>query len=386
MIAWLWWACAAPPEPAVGPRWSFGPVETWSHPAGDLPQHHATVAVTPDAVWVAWTEGAVEASPTSWVASRAGRTADAVALRGGATAAKPDVVEDGAGAPVVVYQTPQEGIWVERVGEGSLPVPIASPAAASGNNSPDAAVAADGAVVSVWFDEEPWGGLFRSASVSADLMPVADRVEPAFGAGEAGADLTPDVAASPDGGCVVAWLEQHAAVTEPDALWLSRYGPDGTLLGEWEVDRAPGETPPRRPTVVVDGQGRIGVVWRRQPKDDTTASESWFATFDAEGQPIAAAARADVGVDDPVAVLVAERWWLIADAAYDEGWQVRLSLRDFPSGALLAGPHAVSATGDADRPAIAAAAVPGGAWAAVSWEERTPGSERVVLGRTIHLW
>jgi len=386
VIAWLAWACASPPDAAVAPRWAFGPVETWSHAPSAWPQHHATLAVTPDAVWVAWTEGAIEASPTSFVASRAGQPVAPVALHGGAAAAKPDVVVDAAGLPVVIFQTPEDGIWVERVGEVGASVQIGGPAAASGNNSPDGAVASDGAVVAVWFDEEPWGGLFRSASVTADLTPVADRVQASFGAGEAGADLTPDVAAMPDGGCVVAWLEQHEAVSETDALWLTRYGPDGAVLGEWEVDRASGETPPRRPTVVVDAAGRIGVVWRRQPPDAITASESWFATFDADGQPITAATPVGVGVDDPVAALVADRWWLVADAAYDGQWRVRVSLRDFPSGALLSGPHAVSSAGDADRPAIDAVAVPGGVWAAVSWEERTPGAERAVFGRTFLLW
>ncbi len=391
-MIWLFLTACQPSASELGPV-SLGVVQRWSGPAEARDQHHATIALLPyEGLAVTWTRGPLESAPEAWLqvtSDRGDPVGTALPLAAGGVAAKTDVEIGPDGRLWSAYQTPDDGIWVERLdlpGEKNERLHVAPAARAAGNNSVDVAVTATGKAHLVWFAEGVPLATFEGQSVGAALT-LTDGLPPVVGSAFAPDDsLSADISATPDGGSVVAWIGQSDPDQMPDTLFVSQFLPSGALDWEIALDVDDAE-PPRRATVAVDSGGRISVIWRRREHIDWTTSESFLQSLDPSGRPLGPRVQVFDGVaDDPVSALLGDVAVFAVWGSFADGeWSVWGAIFSFPEGAPLTPAFRIGG-GDPHgnlRPHAAAIEREPGLWTlAVSWEEALPGEARVVFGRT----
>lgn len=266
-------ACRAP---ATG--WSDERV--WSEEVG-RDQNHATVAAFPAGGGaVGWSDGR-DVDPTHFAVLRwigpDGAPGASVVLPD-ALGAKPDVELDAQGAVIVGYEG-LAGIHLDRW-EGPAASTQAPPVAASGptDHSVDIAVAPDGSIVAVWYDQEGEAGLFRRATFDAELVPGAAET---FATVDHKSPTSADVDIDRDGRVGIAWSD--TSLSEDDALYL-----DSSAGWRSRLDAEDGPFVPRRPSVVARADGSWVVAWRARSAAADTPSVCRIGVLDADGSWLSA--------------------------------------------------------------------------------------------------
>ena len=126
------------------------------------------------------------------------------------------------------------------------------------------AVSAGGAAISVWLD---WDSLlWTQGYVPDEGWGTAQRME--LGGGFPSSAPPPQVAIASDGTAMLVWLEQ-----QPDAIWATRYTPDGGWEALARLDRGFEAYSVSGPDVAMDESGRAIATWRR-----SSDGESVFAS------------------------------------------------------------------------------------------------------------
>lgn len=136
--------------------------------------------------------------------------------------------------------------------------------------SPRLAVASDGTLCVVWRDQrnEDWDIYMQRVSPEGHVLwPQDVRVNRDLGTA---AQVNADVAALPDGSCVVVWKDERDLAAHSSDIYAQRVGPNGQHL--WPSDvRVNGDAHRARtqdlPRVAADGEGRIYVVWQDDHED-----------------------------------------------------------------------------------------------------------------------
>jgi hypothetical protein len=143
--------------------------------------------------------------------------------------------------------------------------------------APRVAVFPSGGFVAVWVTRvgEENNSRIIGRRFDADGVPLGDEFQ--IDSGTVFSPSSPDVAASPDGGFVVAW---DAFLRGTRDVWFRRYGPDGSPLGGERLAHDRRDTQVG-PSVSVDESGAFAIAWSQA---SAAGGEAAVQSFDAAGQ------------------------------------------------------------------------------------------------------
>ena len=141
--------------------------------------------------------------------------------------------------------------------------------------SPCVATIADTAFVVIWVDEENFDIYGRR--LAADLSPQGE----VFQANDEGiASWAPSLSCGPDGGFVVAWVDNRSG----NNIYAKRFDPSGNPLGEsFKVNDDEGTMPHLSPSVSIGESGNFVIAWEDFRQTD---SDIYAQRYDSDGNKL----------------------------------------------------------------------------------------------------